>query len=193
MTELKPPIRMVITLSEDTVKALPLVARSLDLPSDALSPSVVEAVLEILLSERALELSAAPFSGEVEAFQRLMERQVDDLLNPDVSAEITIVPNWNTSAVQRAEDAFEDLKKTYPGDQWIKAVEELQENQPLMKAALVAVYSGIDPRGVEPNLLWGLIERTYRLFQKSLDNPHANGQNAPANSAQSSQNGKEKE
>lgn len=170
-----PNLKMVITISEQVQRAIPLVARDMGLHSDAVTPDNVESLLEVLVIDHALRLqtSSDNDSGVLDT-----EAVLQRVLDPNIGGVVQLRPMPDGQRVKTLTmlEHFDELAKA--PDPWIDAVKATVDDLDIWKAALVTVYQTITGPDRKEWNTWVLIERTFRMLkQKTLDKPSQRADN----------------
>lgn len=189
-----PNMKVVIEVEQEAWDAIPRVARYLELPSDAQTAKVASEIFEQLILEKDIDAKFA-FGESVighgannDALQTLNE-----ILDPSISRDVVVTKIQDVMATGKTTGEWFEEYSADPDDLWIRNILAISENQLFWKLALVSVYQVIkDPTERRATTTWQLIEKTYHLMQKNVDNSPPTGDNGAVPSGTSqSQNPKE--
>lgn len=171
-----PRIKVLLDIDSKVWDAVPTVARWLNLTADVQNAAVASQMFEALVMEAYFEARAGHVTISVTSeFQA--EQALSELLDPDVSTPVVLSkaiahPGIGKSLI----DLFDEYAKD-ANDPWIKLVLAKTENLVQWKKSLAAVYQVIQGSDRLPVGTWQLIEKTYHLLKKSVDNSPPEGDN----------------
>lgn len=170
---------VVIHLSSEVERAIPMVAEDLGLTKKEPTPEVIEEVFEILLLEHALRVQAKSQNDHhhPDAAQALA-----DLLDPNVSVMVRLATPTHvapSSVGKTLLDQYDEHQKRDPHDPWIVNVENSSaEDKLYWRMALALVYQSVVGKDRREFKTWALIERTVRMVkQRPLDTTGEPGHN----------------
>lgn len=168
-------IKVLLDIDSKTWEAVPTVARWLSLPADAQSAAVASQMFEALVMEAYFEAKAGHSMMEVDAAGA--EAALSALLDPNVSTPVVLSQAVSQPGMSKTLLEMFDEYKENASDPWIKMVLSKTENITDWRIALAAVYQVVKGDDRLPLGTWQLIEKTYHLLKKSVDNSPAQGDN----------------
>lgn len=176
-----PNMKVVIEVEAHIWEVLPDIARQLKLPSDARNADTASEIFNTLAEFSYMDTIANPnhtvgFGVHNDALQTLNE-----ILDPSIAKEVVVSTMQGLMAVGKSLDEwFEDYHAADPSDPWITKVLGMpaEVDTMLWRLALASVYQVIrDPLERRSTTTWQLIEKTYHLMKKNVDNSPAPGDN----------------
>lgn len=181
-----PRIKIILDIDKTVWDAIPTVARWLNLTADVQNPMVASQMFEALVMEAYYEARSGhstlgvPSGSDAEA-------ALSALLDPDVSTPVVLSKAIAQPGVRKGlMELFDDYAEDGT-DPWVKLVLSKTENLTEWKMSLAAVYQVIQGSDRLPLGTWNLIEKTFHLLKKSVDNSPAQGDNGSVPSGTSQQ------
>lgn len=170
-----PRIKVLLDIDRKVWDAVPTVARWLNLTADVQNAAVASQMFEALVMEAYFEAGAGHSTLDVSAQD--MDAAISTLLDPNVSTPVVLSkaieqPSVGTSLLELFKEYANDAS-----DPWVKVVLAKTENLVQWKMSLAAVYQVIQGSDRLPVGTWQLIEKTYHLLKKSVDNSPSQGDN----------------
>lgn len=180
-----PRNKVILDIDSKVWDAIPTVARWLNLTADVQNAAVASEMFEALVMEAYFEAKAGHSMLEVDACGA--EAALSALLDPDVSTPVVLSkaieqPDVGKTLLELFDEYAQDTTDT-----WVKMVLSKTENITEWKLALAAVYQVVKGSDRLPLGTWSLIEKTYHLLKKSVDNSPSQGDNGSVPSGTSQQ------
>lgn len=167
-----PKVKVVIEIESNVWDAVPDLARTLELTSDAQTPETASRLFEYLVQQAMFELALPQPGVRTNAAGQPFDptAALSALLDPNVALPIAIAlaPIRPAPDGKTLLDMFDDLATLDPHDPWIISVKAKSDDLALWKAALAATYvavKGAERRSVET---WSLIEKTFRFLKNPV-------------------------
>lgn len=176
-----PNMKVVIEVESHVWEAIPELARYLGLSSDARTANTVSEIFNAMAESTYIESQLTQdktvgFGAHNDALQTLNE-----ILDPSISKEVVIREMQGLMAIGKSLDEwFEDYHAADPTDPWITRVLGMPDgvDAVLWRLALASTYQVIkDPNERRATTTWQLIEKTYHLMKKNVDNSPSPGDN----------------